>query len=145
MKQNIYMTGDLVQYGNDGTPKIYAKVNSVSQKGVITFADASGSVYPKEELISGIPLTPAILEKNGWNKSVGQSYVGGKKGYKYTKELEDDYERSRFGDLQICQCENLRDWNYINECNNDFVFEFTYVHELQHILFAFGINSEMEI
>ena len=36
-----------------------------------------------------------------------------------------------YGDLQISQCENLRDWNYINECNHAFSFEFTYVHELQ--------------
>lgn len=49
------------------------------------------------------------------------------------------------GDLQISQCENLRDWNYINECNHAFSFEFTYVHELQHLLYALHIDSNLKI
>lgn len=96
-----------------------------------------------------IPLTPEILEKNGWDKSTGWSYVGsGKRGYQFSKELDDKWvelDRMTYGDLQICQCENLRDWSYINECNHNFRFEFTYVHELQHLLYALHIDSNLKI
>lgn len=90
-----------------------------------------------------------FLKKNGWNKSIGWSYVGsGKRGYQFSKELDDKWvelDRMTYGDLQICQCENLRDWSYINECNHYFRFEFTYVHELQHLLYAFHIDSNLKI
>lgn len=96
-----------------------------------------------------INLVTAILEKNGWDKSTGWSYVGsGKRGYQFSKELDDKWvelDRMTYGDLQICQCENLRDWSYINECNHYFHFEFTYVHELQHLLYALHIDSNLKI
>lgn len=46
--------------------------------------------YADKDNIVSIPLTPEILEKNGWNKSTGWSYVGsGKRGYQFSKELDD--------------------------------------------------------
>lgn len=96
-----------------------------------------------------INLVPAILEKNGWDKSTGWSYVGSKKrGYQFSKELDDKWDeldRMTYGGLQICQCKNLRDWSYINECNHYFHFEFTYVHELQHLLYALHMDSNLKI
>ena len=70
------------------------------------------------------------------------------RGYQFSKELDDKWDeldRMTYGDLQICQCHNLRDWSYINECNHDFRFEFTYVHELQHLLYALHIDSNLKI
>ena len=96
-----------------------------------------------------INLVPAILEKNGWEKSIGWFYVGEEeRGYQFSKELDDKWDeldRRTYGDLQICQCHNLRDWSYINECNHSFRFEFTYVHELQHLLYALHIDSNLKI
>lgn len=90
-----------------------------------------------------------ILEKNGWDKSIGWFYVGEEeRGYQFSKELDDKWDeldRMTYGDLQICQCHNLRDWSYINECNHNFRFEFTYVHELQHLLYALHIDSNLKI
>lgn len=33
----------------------------------------------------------------------------------------------------------------INECNHNFRFYFTYVHELQHLLYALHIDSNLKI
>lgn len=111
--------------------------------------DSSTTYSISNNAIRPIPLTPEILEKNGWDKSTGWSYVGSeKRGYQFSKELDDkcvELDRMTYGDLQICQCENLRDWSYINECNHYFHFEFTYVHELQHLLYALHIDSNLKI
>ena len=129
-------------------------------KGVVCLENIEGAEFGDKGYLSGdccawvkdivpINLVPAILEKNGWNKSTGWSYVGsGKRGYQFSKELDDkldELDRVTYGDLQISQCENLRDWNYINECNHYFRFEFTYVHELQHLLYALHIDSNLKI
>ena len=145
-----YIPGDLVKFATNTytinnfgenflQSKIYALISTNSTK----------TAFVEDIDILPIPLTPEILEKNGWKKSIGWSCVGSKEhGYKFSKELDDKWDelnRMTYGDLQICQCKNLRDWNYINECNHYFNFEFTYVHELQHLLFGLGLNSEMEV
>lgn len=65
--------------------------------------------------------------------------------FKDMETKDNNLDRLTYGDLQISQCNNLRDWNYINECNHHFHFEFTYVHELQHLLFALHIDSNLKI
>jgi hypothetical protein len=141
-----YIPGDIV-YNHK---KEIIRITSSYLKGTKLFYYRDGNYgWIREDAIKPIPLTPEILEKNGWNKSTGWSYVGsGKRGYQFSKELDDkcvELDRMIYGDLQICQCENLRDWSYINECNHYFRFEFTYVHELQHLLYALHIDSNLKI
>lgn len=141
-----YIPGDIV-YNHK---KEIIRITSSYLKGTKLFYYRDGDYgWIREDAIKPIPLTPEILEKNGWNKSTGWSYVGsGKRGYQFSKELDDKWvelDRMTYGDLQICQCENLRDWSYINECNHYFRFEFTYVHELQHLLYALHIDSNLKI
>lgn len=141
-----YIPGDIV-YNHK---KEIIRITSSYLKGTKLFYYRDGECgWIREDAIKPIPLTPEILEKNGWNKSTGWSYVGsGKRGYQFSKELDDKWvelDRMTYGDLQICQCENLRDWSYINECNHYFRFEFTYVHELQHLLYALHIDSNLKI
>ena len=129
-------------------------------KGSVTLSNIKGKTAYDEGFLFGdccawvkdivpINLVPAILEKNGWNKSISWFYAGSEeRGYQFSKELDDKWDeldRMTYGDLQISQCENLRDWNYINECNHNFRFEFTYVHELQHLLYALHIDSNLKI
>lgn len=129
-------------------------------KGVVCLENIEGVEFGDKGYLSGdccawvkdivpINLVPAILEKNGWKKSIGRFYVGEEEcGYQFSKELDDKWDeldRMSYGDLQICQCHNLRDWSYINECNHYFHFEFTYVHELQHLLYALHIDSNLKI
>lgn len=79
----------------------------------------------EKEQIAPIPLTSEILEKNGWSK--GQIY----------------FRHSRIPRIKLCTNGGIS-WSV--SINNDIMGGYiNYVHELQHILFAFKITSEMEV
>ena len=89
-------------------------------KGVVRLENLEGVEFGDKGYLFGdccawvkdivpIPLTPAILEKNGWNKSTGWSYVGsGKRGYQFSKELDDKWVelelRLCFSTCSLCSC-----------------------------------------
>lgn len=85
-----------------------------------------GSSYVYSKDIIPIPLTPEILEKNGW-KSINGKYA--------LKIKNANYVVLEFTEDGI--------YTYINE--NTMLFTIKYIHELQHILFGLGLNSEMEV
>lgn len=175
MEEVKYIPGDLVMTNGVplGTAKdvVYRVTSSDPSKtlrlddgtvlkGVVCLENIEGAELGDKGFLLGdccawvkdivpINLVPAILEKNGWNKSTSWFYVGSEeRGYQFSKELDDKWDeldRITYGDLQISQSENLRDWKYINECNHYFHFEFTYVHELQHLLYALHIDSNLKI
>ena len=75
-------------------------------------------------VIEGIPLTTAILEKNGW-------------------EHKDDVY---FKDYPQRKLVTYDDKVYIiNESCSLFLCKVKFVHQLQHLLFGLGLNSEMEV
>ena len=75
-------------------------------------------------VIEGIPLTTAILEKNGW-------------------EHKDDVY---FKDYPQRKLMIYDDKVYIiNESCSLFLCKVEFVHQLQHLLFGLGLNSEMEV
>lgn len=73
-------------------------------KGVVRLENIEGVEFGDKGYLFGdscawvkdiipINLVPAILEKNGWDKSTGWSYVGsGKRGYQFSKELDDKFD-----------------------------------------------------
>lgn len=74
--------------------------------------------------IESIPLTPAILEKNGW------------------EHTDDVY----FKDYPQRKLVIYDDKAYIiNESCSLFLCKVEFVHQLQHLLFGLGLNSEMEV
>ena len=74
-------------------------------------------------VIEGIPLTTAILEKNGW-------------------EHKDDVY---FKDYPQRKLVTYDDKVYIiNESCSLFLCKVEFVHQLQHLLFGLGLNSEIE-
>ena len=76
--------------------------------------------------LSGVPLTPAILEKNGWKKPDGfDSYWLGNIGLLQGGEVW----QSVVGNTKIAII----------------LGDIQYVHQLQHLLFGLGLNSEMEV
>lgn len=82
--------------------------------------------YADKDNIVPIPLTPEILEKNWWEKPDGfDSYWLDKIGL-----LQDgDVWHSALGSTKIAiTLSNIQ-----------------YVHELQHLFFVLGLNSEMEV
>ena len=77
-------------------------------------------------VIEGIPITPEILEKNGW-KSINGKYA--------LKIKNANYVVLEFTEYGI--------YTYINE--NTMLFTIKYIHELQHLLYALHIDSNLKI
>lgn len=159
MEKTIYITGDLVMTNGIpiGTKKgivyqvtesnadKYAKVkdgNAFTElKGSVTLSNLKGKTIKDDGFLfcdSGawvkdivpIPLTPSILEKNGWKRDDYDWYrLPVKRAYLYiTKDTEVKDE--------FLVCAGLEKHNLASV---------SFVHELQHLLYGLKINSEMEI
>ncbi len=130
MKQK-YIIGDLVKYKVGGLEFI-AEITNTSKYGYCfkgVSDDISGILC--KEFAKDIPLTPEILQKNGWEptkESLGHSF----KNKKYTRfalwSINDKWSFTIDG---VMVCNTL-------SC-------LCYVHELQHLLFGLNINHEMEV
>lgn len=106
-------------------------------KGSVTLSNLKGKTIHDEGFlfcdcgawvkdIVPIPLTPEILEKNGWSK--GQIY----------------FRHSHIPRIKLCTADGGISWSV--SINDDIMGSYiNYVHQLQHILFAFGIEEEMEV
>ena len=80
--------------------------------------------YADKDNIVPIPLTPEILEKNGW-------------------EHKDDIYFKEFPHRKLV----IMDENayIINECCSMFLCPAKFVPQLQHLLFGLGLNHKMEV
>ena len=88
--------------------------------------DSSTTYSISNNAIRPIPITPEILEKNGWKKPDGfDSYWLDKMGLLQ----EGDTWHSALGSTKIAIT----------------LGNILYVHQLQHHLFGLGINHEMEV
>ena len=155
MEKTIYIPGDLVMTNGIpiGTKKgiVYqvtesnvdkcAKVkdgNAFTElKGSVTLSNLKGKNIHDDGFLfcdSGawvkdivpIPLVPAILEKNGWKVSLESTWIYEKEdSVKILRLLDDKHYAAYIGDVRL--------------------LEFQYTHELQHLLFGLGLNSEMEV
>ena len=118
-----YIPGDIV-YNHK---KEIIRITSSYLKGTKLFYYRDGDYgWIREDAIAPIPLTPEILEKNGW-KSINGKYA--------LKIKNANYVVLEFTEDGI--------YVYINE--KTILFTIKYIHELQHILFGLGLNSEMEV
>lgn len=125
MKKLEYIPGDLVfHYIPKTTIKKYVKVYVCSTNNALSLEDMDGNLYDYIGVLYPIPLTPEILEKNEWKKL-------------YEKFFEKNVNNIR---LTIEFSENI----YV-AINRIFIMEIHYIHELQHLLFGLGLNSEMEV
>ncbi len=99
--------------------------------------------YADKDNIVPIPLTPEILEKNGWAKEVMSRGVKNSH-WVYTKPDIEEY-----GYFPIYIEKGIGDefdvypFTDNNVCTQ--IAYIKYVHELQHLLFGLGLNSEMEV
>ena len=125
MEKLEYIPGDLVfHYIPKITIKKYVKVYVCSTNNALSLEDMDGNLYDYIGVLYPIPLTPEILEKNEWKKL-------------YEKFFEKNVNNIR---LTIEFSENI----YV-AINRIFIMEIHYIHELQHLLFGLGLNSEMEV
>lgn len=83
--------------------------------------------------IEGIPLTPELLEKNGFKEEQHQ-----KEG---TSEWYDFYHY----DLGINIVYEVEGNKFAAYLDGKKLREIKYVHELQHILWALGLNAELKV
>lgn len=130
MKQK-YIIGDLVKYKVGGLEFI-AEITNTSKYGYCfkgVSDDISGTLC--EEFAKDIPLTPEILQKNGW---------------KHKKEFGEYWFVPRNEDYELLALDKVGDeWTiYIEENFSNFE-NIKFVHQLQHILFGLNINHEMEV
>ena len=118
-----YIPGDIV-YNHK---KEIIRITSSYLKGTKLFYYRDGDYgWIREDAIKPISLTPKILEKNGW-KSINGKYA--------LKIKIANYVVLEFTEDGI--------YAYINE--KTMLFTIKYVHQLQHLLFGLGLNSEMEV
>ena len=123
-----YIPGDLVkesalQFAKDKIFKVISSLSGGFLK-VVMLNDSSTTYSISNNAIRPIPLTPEILEKNGWEKL-------------YEKFFEKNVNNIR---LTIELSENI----YV-AINRIFIMEIHYIHELQHLLFGLGLKHEMEV
>lgn len=125
-----YIIGDLVKYKVGGLEFI-AEITNTSKYGYCfkgVSDDISGTLC--KEFAKDIPLTPEILEKNGWKNDGYDWYrLPTKRAYLYiTKDI------TTSGEFLVCVGLDRHNLASIN-----------FVHQLQHLLFGLNINSEMEV
>ena len=120
-----YIIGDIVEYDN--------KVMVVKEPRDGNHFDLSchkeGLVYcfVGVEDIKPVVLTPEILKKNGWKK--------------FKRPYSSDYCYRRKGYTTL----NIRSDKEVYFHCGDHDKSITTVHQLQHLLFGIGLNSEMEV
>ena len=119
-----YIKGDIVMYDN--------KIHTIINKLELNNYELSYIEHPVHQLeLSGVPITPEILEKNGWKKDEEASFK---------TQL---YYRKKVGVRTI--------FVIIKEETSRVIYDSTclriiqYRHELQHLLFGLGLNLEMEV
>lgn len=144
-----YIPGDLVmvkksalQFAKDKIFKVISSLSGGFVK-VVMLNDSSTTYSISNNVVRPIPLTPEILEKNGWKKEVMSRGVKNRH-WVYTKPdieeygyfpiyiekgIGDEFDVYPFTDNNVC-----KQIAYIK-----------YVHQLQHLFFGLGINHEMEV
>lgn len=153
MEKTIYIPGDLVMTNGIpiGTKKgiVYQVTESNAEKivkdgneftilrGSVILSNIKGNTFHDEGFLFGdcgawikdivpIPLTPSILEKNGYRQVVNHSHI-------YQHIENDCYE------IWKNVTNWTMNWRGVPLC------KFKYLHELQHILLFLDLNSEMEV
>ena len=119
-----YIKDDIVMYDN--------KIHTIMDTLWVNNYELSYIEHPVHQLeLSGVPLTPEILEKTGWEKDEEASFK---------TQL---YYRKKVGVRTI--------FVIIKEETSRVIYDSTclriiqYFHELQHLIFGLGLNSEMEV
>ena len=137
----LYIPGDLVfHYIPKTTIKKYVKVYVCSTNNALSLEDMDGKLYDYIGELYPIPLTPDILEKNGWKRN------GGQYSFTYKPYVGDKVELIGFFIEMFKDVHDMLKHRYFQITHEDKVIcGCFYVHQLQHHLFGLGINNEMEV
>ena len=123
-----YIKGDIVMYDN--------RIHTIMDTLELNNYELSYIRHQVNQLeLSGVPITPEILEKNGWD------FTGYNMNFNGTL-------------LNICSKRDILPYLYyyyatkdfsVSICGEEALPDMKYVHQLQHLLFGLGLNSEMEV
>ena len=124
-----YIKDDIVMYDN--------KIHTIMDTLGVNNYELSYIEHPVHQLeLSGVPLTPEIIEKNGWKiEDVNPNDLSNivSKGIMY-RAIKDKEILFFHKGASVFTCP--LNWRKI---------EIRFVHQLQHLLFGLGLNSEMEV
>ena len=124
MKQK-FIIGDIVMYKN----RIHTIIDTLRLNNY-ELSYVRHSVNQAE--LSDVPLTPEILEKNGWRtQNRWYYYLDVAEGF--ISYIGIDFKHK-----------SNKGYLYVEVDGNNMV-EIQYCHKLQHFLFGLGLNSEMEV
>lgn len=114
-----------LQFAKDKIFKVISSLSGGFVK-VVMLNDSSTTYSISNNAIRPIPLTPEILEKNGWREEKGDY-------------INDNYH--------IKLCEKIDGYSAYKVVNDTIVWlrDVKSVSNLQHLLFGLGLNSEMEV
>lgn len=127
-----YIVGDLVKVSLEDKKQVVSVIgyNPTYKEYLLTneyICETRGCVSIAEDRIMPIPLTQKILKKNGWKK--------------FKRPYSSDYCYRRKGYPTL----NIRSEKEVYFHWGDHDESITTVHQLQHLLFGLGLNSEMEV
>lgn len=124
-----YIPGDLVKFATNTYTIVNFEENFLYNKicYALISTNSTKTAFVAGRDILPIPITPEILEKNGWVKD--------KKDY-----INDSYH------LHLCGKNDDR-YSVYKVVNDNIVWltDVRNVSDLQHLLFGLGINHEMEV
>ncbi|MBV3386875.1 hypothetical protein [Segatella copri] len=123
-----YIPGDLVKFATNTYTIVNFEENFLYNKicYALISTNSTKTAFVAGRDILPIPLTPEILEKNGWVKD--------KEAY-----INDSYH------LHLCgKYDRYSVYKVVND-NIVWLTDIRNVSDLQHLLFGLGINNEMEV
>ena len=124
MNRIEYIPGDLVN-----TLFGIAKITNVYKEGSYDF---EGKSFSGSDTCEPIPLTPEILEKNGWKVY--------HRGTRFIFIIDDNsYIIIEWRNNEVFKAFLFRGAKYAR------LIDLLYVHQLQHLLFGLGLKTEMEV
>lgn len=148
MEEVKYIPGDLIT--SEKNPNTIWKIEEVIPNkywgALYKTVDARNNIYCtnlyKYQVVP-IPLTLEILEKNGWKKKVMSRRILNSH-WVYTKpDIEEYGYFPIYIEKGIGKEFDVYPFTHNNSCTQ--ITYIKYVHELQHLLFGLGLNSEMEV
>ena len=127
-----YIVDDIVMYKN----KIHTIIDIIGLNNY----ELSYISHPVNRLeLSGVPITSEILEKNGWK------FLKHHERNSYDDVSWDSYHKSAETNISLIfyqEEEAFFPFLYAQEISEKPI---RYIHQLQHLLFGLGLNSEMEV
>ena len=122
MKAKELKLGDCVSYKGK-----VAKIHSIDSPCIyVDVDDEIRGTLEDDGDISPMPLTSEILEKNGWRERKHSEYTAYENGW-----------------YELFRVEQEGSWAFCHY--DDFLASIEYIHELQHLLWALGMDDDLKI